>query len=327
MRRPSLVYSGFITNYICTAKCRHCLYGCSQKAPHDFISAEIADKLLGILAANGVRSMHIGGGEPFLNFETLCETVSAFRRHGIGVDYIETNAFWARDEKTVIKYCEELRRRGVYTIMASADPFHIEFVPLERPLLLCSTLDKLGMDYFIWQQRYVRRLAALDMKKTHSHDELKRCLGRDYVEQTAGEYGLDMNGRALNIARSVYKPRPVREVASSAPCTRLLSGQHAHVDLYGGVIPPGCPGISIAVDDYFSHPERICDKDRYPVISRLLQGGTKALLSYAQEKGFKASPAGYATNCELCYELRRFLRKSSPSSDIAPDCFYQMMET
>ena len=33
-------YSGIITNYVCTAACRHCMFGSSPSCPKDFITAD-----------------------------------------------------------------------------------------------------------------------------------------------------------------------------------------------------------------------------------------------------------------------------------------------
>ena len=60
-------------------------------------------------------------------------------------------------------------------------------------------------------------------------------------------------------------------------------------------------------------------------MGRLLKGGTKDLLSYAVSLGFDdKTPA--ATNCDLCYKIRCFLRETMPTEDIGPDVFYEMME-
>jgi hypothetical protein len=48
--------------------------------------------------------------------------------------------------------------------------------------------------------------------------------------------------------------------------------------------------------------------EEYPIISRLFSGGIGEFVSYAAETyGFKASKPAYASKCELCYEVRRFL--------------------
>lgn len=322
MRNNRMMYSGIIANYGCTAACRHCMFCSSPRAGKDFITAEAAQRIAKRLRQAGVSSMHIGGGEPFLNFEALCGLLSAMQREGVGVDYIETNAFWCRDDEEIMRRLRILRSLGVDTIMASVDPFHIEYVPLERPIRLVQALRRAGMDYFIWQDRFLERLLPLDMKKTHTREELSALLGDSYIEDTAREYGVKVNGRALAIAGAVYEKQSAEELADGEPCSSLLSGMHCHVDLYEKVIPSGCPGISIDMEDFFS---RRLPEEKYPAAYRLYTGGVRALLEYAKELGFEPDEKGYATKCSLCCAIRAWLNDNHPSQEMAPDGFYREM--
>ncbi|MBQ2955937.1 MAG: radical SAM protein [Clostridia bacterium] len=321
--RNTMHYSGIITNYSCSAACRHCMFASSPRSGKAFITGETAERIVQRLKSAGVRSMHIGGGEPFLNFDALCALLKEMQRAGIGVDYIETNAFWCRDEEETLRRLRIIRSLGADTVMASVDPFHIEFVPLERPIRLVQALRKLGMDYFIWQDRFLERLLPLDLKTTHTREELAALLGEDYIEDTAQEYGVKVNGRALAIAKKLYVRQPAEKLATAEPCAHLLSGQHCHVDLYEKVVPSGCPGIAIDMEDFF---ERRLPVEKYPCAYRLYTGGLKALYEYACGLGFEADPAGYPTRCSLCYAVREWLHKNSPSDDVAPGCFYREME-
>ena len=100
------------------------------------ITEEMAENIAKLLSESGAYSIHIGGGEPFINFSSLCTVIRALSRNGIEVDYIETNGFWCSDEKFVRDRLMKLKELGVTTIMVSADPFHLEYVPLVRPLIL-----------------------------------------------------------------------------------------------------------------------------------------------------------------------------------------------
>lgn len=323
MRKPRVLYSGIMTNYNCSAACRHCMFCSSPQAGKDFITPETARRIAQTLKSAGVSSMHIGGGEPFLNFEALCTLLSELQQAGVGVDYIETNAFWCRDMEEIRRKLRRIRSLGVDTVMASVDPFHIEFVPLERPIRLVQALREEGMDYFVWQDRFLERLLPLDLSQTHTREELSALLGDNYIEETAREYGIGVNGRALAIARRLYASRPADDLADEDPCTGLLSGQHCHVDLYGQVIPSGCPGISIEMDDFFAGR---LPAEKYPAAYRLYTGGVRALLDYARGLGFEPDPAGYPTKCSLCCAIRIWLSRNCPSQDVAPDCFYREME-
>ena len=316
-------YSGIITNYVCTASCRHCMFGSSPSCPKEFISADEAEKTAALLAEAGTSSVHIGGGEPFMNFPALLDLIDALNRHDIAVDYIETNAFWAKDDEIVKNRLWELTKRGVTSVMISADPFHIEFVPLERVLNLARHLDEEGFDYFIWQERFLRRLMKLDHTRTYTREELERELGKDYITDTAREYGLGMNGRALGIASDIYEKQPCEAFLNSAPCRSIMQPHHCHFDLYGNAVPSGCPGLSASSRDYLSEnlPE-----DKYPVMARLVKKGVGELYAYAKEHGFVPDAGGYPTKCAFCYAMRSYLIKHAPSDDLSPSCFYDEID-
>ena len=321
MKTP--IGSGIITNYNCTASCRHCMFASSPECKKEFITEEKAEEIATLLEESGCRSGHIGGGEPFMNFEALCSLIGALNRHCIDVDYIETNAFWCKDRDFVRARLERLKELLVTCVMASVDPFHIEFVPLERPLLLCDVLDEMGFDYFIWQQKFLKRLAKLDLTKTHTMDELKAVLGEDYITETAQEYGLGMNGRALAIADKIYGRKGAEQLATADECPTLTRPNHCHIDLYGNAIPSRCTGLSVEAKDYL---EGHFPEDKYPVYSRLVKGGLAELFEYAKAKGFVPDKEGYPTKCTLCYKIREYLFKNHPSQDLAPASFYDEIE-
>ena len=183
-----------------------------------------------------------------------------------------------------------------------------------------------GMGYFLWKEQFLRRLSALDPSVPHTKEELQAVLGEHYITETAREYGVGMNGRALQIARELYGEKPAPELLDSSPCTRMLAGRHCHVDLYGNVVPAGCTGIAIPIDDFVAGDRSgLYDPERYPALGRLLTGGVAALYEYAVPLGFPADTKA-ATKCDLCYQLRRFLRETAPTPELGPDAYYDMME-
>ncbi len=317
------VYSGIITNYVCTAACRHCMFASGPDCPKEFITPDTAERIAALLEKAGTASVHIGGGEPFMHFGALCDTVKALLRHGIGIDYIETNGFWAVKEDFIRDRLHTLKEIGVDCIMVSVDPFHIEYVPLERVLRLCHLLEEEGFDYFIWQQRFLKKLLKLDLATVHTKEELEAALGKNYITDTAAEYGLGMNGRALAIAEDIYDRKPAEAFLDNTSCRKILRPQHCHIDLYGNAVPSGCPGLAADMEAYLR--EEI-PADKYPVMHRLVNGGVRALYEYAWEKGFVPDPAGYPTRCAFCYAIRQWLLHHEPSADLAPACFYENME-
>ena len=320
MKTP--ISSGVITNYNCTAECRHCMFASSPSCKKDYMTREMAEKTAALLERAGTISVHIGGGEPFMDFDGLCTLIQVLNRHGVGIDYIETNGYWANDEDFARRRLEVLKRLGVYTIMVSVDPFHIEYVPLERPLKLVSLLRECGFDYFIWQQRFLKRLMVLDTSKTHTKEELMQVLGDDYITESAREYGLGINGRALHFAPSLYQKKSYEHFATDEECPSLTRPHHCHIDLYGNAIPSRCTGIQAEAGDYLKGD---IDRSKYPVLSRLISGGTRELFEYAKEKGFVPDSEGYATRCAFCFAMRKYLQRNAPSKDLGPEDFYEQM--
>lgn len=300
-----LIHGGIMANYRCTAACRHCLYACGPDRTGGYITSETARAVCALLRKGGCPSVHIGGGEPFLDFEGLLSLVSAVNAAGIGLDYIETNACWAQDERKTRGRLRALLDLGVDTLCISVDPFHAEYVPVERPISLAKACERAGMGYFLWKQQYLRALAGLAPDKAHSRGELEKRLSPTYIAETAGGYGLRYGGRAVNIEEEFCPRRPVAELLGGGPCRELLSTSHFHVDLHGRFIPPGCTGVSVPLAEAV---EGIPD-GKYPALEALLAGGVGALYDHAAALGFAGNPAGYTSRCALCFHLRRWLSR------------------
>ena len=311
---------GMIANYQCPAACGHCLYGCSPTAKPGYMDVVAAAKLCEQLRRLGCRSLHIGGGEPFLNVEGLVDLIKAIRSSGLHLDYIETNAAWlTSDDTRNRKILNDVVSAGCDCIMVSADPFHIEFIPFWKPQKLLRLLQSMGISHFIWQERYWPLLEQLDPVKTYDSKALCDIFGYDLQHQCAREYGMRFHGRALNLLRKYGEKKAI--ALPPSPCTQLHDTSHFHVDYLGRYIPPGCTGMGILLDDMGKN----LDPTSYPVLSRLFAEGLGGLLAYAQELGYKLDPAGYVSKCELCFDVRKFLIMSDRQGhpDLTPEGFYE----
>jgi len=312
----NIYYSGIMTTYACSAACAHCLYCSSPRAKSGFMTADMADDIARTMSDMGVHSMHVGGGEPFMHMESLTNTVNAMRENGMEVDYIETNGFWYRDDESAEKIIRSLNA----PIMVSVDPFHAEFVAPEKPLALAALMEKMHWPHFIWQEKFIRRLSPLCRGRKLTRDELTAGLGENYLYETARQYGVSVNGRALNIARSLYPAMPAESFLDDEPCN-LTRGMHCHIDLFGNYIPPFCPGLAVDIHDLGN-----ISPEKYPVFTRLDNGGVRALWDYAAQLGYAPDTNGYITKCDLCVKIRSWLMKNHPTPDIGPECFYKMMD-
>ena len=280
---------------------------------------ESTEKICRGLRKGGCRSVHIGGGEPFLDFEGLLMVIGKLRQAGITLEYIETNAFWAAGDSKREETKEKLKRlsaNGPNTLCISVDPYHAEYVPYGAPLALAECCDKTGVDYFLWKQEFIPVLSRLDSGKAHSRPDMEKNLSGGYVYDTARLYGIGYGGRAINIEREFCALYPAEKfTAEKSPCRNLLSSGHFHVDMYANFIPPRCTGIRIPL----SEAEDGIPAGKYPAFEALYNGGVRALFELALQNGFlparepstspqgEVSRVGYPSGCNLCFHLRSFL--------------------
>jgi len=311
---------GIIANYRCPAACGHCLYGCSPSAQPGYINEDMTVRLCGQLRRLGCRSLHIGGGEPFLDIEGLIGLIKIIRKSGIQLDYIETNAAWITgDDARNRRILSEVVNAGGECVMVSADPFHIEFIPFWKPKKLIRLLREMGISHFIWQERYLPLLERLDPEKTYDGQTLHDIFGYDVQQHCAAEYGMRFGGRALNLLRKYGEKKTI--TPPSKPCPELSNTSHFHVDYLGRYIPPGCTGMGILLEDL----DNELDPVKYPVLSRLFRRGLDGLLKYAQALGYRLDSGGYVSKCGLCFDIRKFLVTSDRQGhpDLTPESFYK----
>ena len=317
-----LHHGGIMTNYQCNAACRHCLYACSPKRSGGYIQPQAANDICRLLREGGCTSVHIGGGEPFLDIDGLTMLLQTARRAGISVEYVETNAFWAEDEGRAEEYLRAIKDAGADTLCISLDPFHAEYVPAALPVKLAEICRRAGFGYFLWQDRYRRLLSQLETPhKALTRAQLEKQLSRDYVLETAQSYGLGMGGRALSIETEYGSPMPIADIIKKRPCRNLLTSGHFHVDLHGRYIPPGCTGIAIPLAEAVHGVPH----GKYPAFDALVEGGVEALFSFAQDLGFKAE-AAYTSACALCFHIRRWLSGQSSCPELDAEHYAASLE-
>jgi len=298
------------------------MYGSAPGVDYGYINEETAAYLCERVSRFGCRAMHIGGGEPFTDLNGLVALIKTMRKHRIDIDYIETNAAWVTgDEQRDMETLNAVVQAGGDCVMVSADLFHIEFIPFRKVQTLIHLLEKARIPYFVWQARYLSTLSKLDPDALYDEKRLDEELGRGARLDAAAEYGMGFNGRALNLARRLKTKKSAGDFLSGKPCDNLSGTNHFHADLYGRYIPPGCTGMGIDLSD-LGEP---LSASAYPAMSRLYGGGLRALYDYATGEGFEPVDTGYASKCDLCFAMRKYLyindEKNHP--DLTPGWFYR----
>lgn len=315
----SLYSGGINATYRCTAACGHCLPASSPKRDRAYISRETAREVLRELTARGVTSLHIGGGEPFLDFEGLCALLEEIRAARVSVEYVETNAYWASGKETDAEKLKRIRSLGAGAVMFSLCPYHAAFIPLARVKNAIRAARAAGMEYFVYQTQFAREVEALGAEdRAHSLAEYEARFPGG-VGRLPSRFGVRMGGRAALTHASLGARKTEDILAGSKPCDVSSRTQHFHADVYGRFVPSGCNGLSVPLAELsaFGGPG-------HPALHLLMNKGVAALVAQAREAGFVPDEA-YPSECGLCQHARAALAQAQPERwpDLAPLDFYQ----
>ncbi len=321
MKINTLYSGGIITNYYCTSKCRHCLYGCSPSWDKKYIDAEQVNFNLLKVRSLGCRSVHVGGGEPFLNISGLEMVLQEAHKKGVGIEYVETNSSWFKDEESAVNLLKRLQQSGLRQLLVSISPFHNEFIPFFKVKGVMRACRKTGIQVFPWVMDFYNDLEQLDENNTHKLEEFEDLFGSAYLRNIPSRYWIHFGGRSLYTFKNYFAEKPLPEILNqSEPCTELTDTSHFHIDLFGNYIPGLCSGLSIRAQDLGN----MLDKDKYLFITTLYSKGIKGFLDIAvQEYDFQPD-AYYVSKCHLCFEIRSFLvkEKQLQSLELQPASFY-----
>ncbi len=314
---------GLITNYYCTSKCKHCLYACSPAWEKRHIDAETTEQNILKIKSLGCSSIHVGGGEPFLNVNGLRMVVETAYALGVHIEYVETNSSWYRDQISAGEILSSLRDRGLSTLLISISPFHNEYIPFYKVKGVIEACKTVELNVFPWILDFFSEVDALDDKVTHTMDEFKERYGPNYLRRIPSRYWIHFGGRALKTFAKVFTIRTHEEILSSSGggCAELLDVNHFHFDLFGNYIPGLCSGLAIHRDDMGQE----ISAGKYPLLHILFHEGIEGLYDLVCSK-FRFKPSdGYISKCHLCFDLRRFvvLDKGMAHSELQPQAFYE----
>jgi hypothetical protein len=302
--------AGLMLTDWCNAACACCYASCGP-AGRTWMSVAAAVGIWRDLleaSPHGCR-VHLTGGEVFGRFDYLLELCRAAQSEGLGpLEAIETNGYWAEDPADVRQRLEALDAAGMGRLTVSTDPYHQRHVPIERVRLLVRIAEQiLGPNRV--RVRFRDWLAdgfdLIDMPQHQVEEAFTRYAtgGRERLTGRAAE-GLD--GEMPLKTAAEFDDKPCRE--------RILRGRHVHSAPTGEIWPATCVGI--VVGNALDRPARDiwadlnAEFDRLAVVGELSRRGPVGLLEAARDHGFVPRPEGYAGKCQLCFHLRRHLRRS-----------------
>ena len=318
-----LISGGIITNYYCSSRCKHCLYACSPRWERKYISKETTRKNLLKIKELGCYSIHVGGGEPFLNVEGLRNVIETARESGVRIEYVETNSSWYKERSSALSILSSLKKAGLSTLLVSISPFHSEYIPLRKVKGVIRACEEVGIQVFPWISEFLGDIEVLGENTVHKLSEYEEAFGPGYLRNLPSRYWIHFGGRAVKSFSKVLSTRPLDIILEEGAggCSELLKVDHFHVDLFGNYIPGLCAGLAIHRDDLGSS----LSEEKYPFLSTLFNHGVSALYNAAKSQyGFEAA-SEYMSKCHLCLEIRQYLvsRKGVNTPDLQPSQFYE----
>ncbi len=315
LRLPVLTNGGIILSYKCTNKCKHCLYA-SSPAWDKWFDIDDLDKVFKSLSKFTFWGIHFAGGEPFLNFELLLQSVKLASKYNIPMEYVETNCYWCINEDEIREKLSLLKEAGLHSILISVSPFHNEFIPLIRVLKGYKlAVEILGREnVFLYVDYYLNLLKNFNINKRIKFSEFENFIGKKNVgDNIKYYYGLILNGRTVVELEKYFPHYPMERVLTDSCYNKLVNPHHIHIDLYGDYITGFCAGISMGknfdVADLFN---KGIELEKYPILNILINKGTRGLLEFVKENSeFTPLKNGYISECHLCNHLRWTLIKNN----------------
>ena len=318
--------AGLMLTYKCNCACEFCYYNCNPEKgglmPVD--TAISAWRSLKILAGDNAK-IHITGGEPFLYWDHLQEILEQGQKQNLGkVDLIETDGFWATNDKIVTQRLTRLDELGMNRFKVSTDPFHQQYVDAELVRRLANIAGEiLGPERVLvrWQ-KYLEN--PVDMKNLSPAE-----LEQQYINAVK-DYPCRFTGRAGGKLAGLLASKSAESLAGMNCKSACLGAKGVHIDPFGNVFSGTCSGIIVGNVNQTPLEEiwKQFDPEQNGLINTLFNKGPYGLLAEAEKQGYKRLQS-YAGKCHLCTSIRQFFFDNNiEDSIIGPaECYADIPST
>jgi len=307
--------ASLLFTYRCTIACKHCLFNCSPWQKNVCVSVEDGVEFLHQLRSID-RVIHIAGGEPMMYYEKMLEICQIANQEGCAPHFFETNASWCASDDIVIQRYEELKKAGILGVYISADPYHQAFVSPDRRL----RAFRLALPIFGREN-----VSAGDLSYEQLLEYQSIGCDDDKLREYAGNSPPKLVGRAGEALAGFCHERPLESLvedrlwlsgSSGEGCASEFDGKtmwEIHIDPYSNI--QTCCGIIIGSIHKKTLHEWIqsgfCDDNE--LVKIVSERGPFGYLDLAVKLGYKPKN-GYPQKCNLCWEVRKFLRPYFPDT-------------
>jgi hypothetical protein len=287
-----------LLTYTCTFECDHCFLYCSPRAKGTFTVAQIRQLLDQARALGTVSSFYLEGGEPFLFYPVVVESLRLAQEMGLRTGVV-TNCYWATAAEDARLWLGPLVEAGMDDLSVSDDAFH-HGDESESP---AARAAKAARDLGLPATSICIEPPAVQMPQDGK--------GRPVVGG-----GALLKGRAAEILTKDLPTRP-RDSFRTCPHEELVEPRRVHVDSFGNV--QVCQGVSIGNLWRAPLPQLMAEYEaaKHAICGPLARGGPIAL---AEEHGV-AFDGAFVDECHYCFEVRRALIDRFPEA-LAPRQVY-----
>jgi len=174
------------------------------------MSRDILRLILEKIKNLGCYSVHLGGGEPFLNLDGLAMVVEVVRSMSVNIEYVETNSSWFKERESALEVLSTLREKGLSTLLISMSPFHNEHVPFYKVKGVIEACKEAKIDVFPWISQFYPEIDAFDDRTTHTLTVYESKYGEDYLARIPSRYWIHFGGRALKTFARFYGTKDYR---------------------------------------------------------------------------------------------------------------------
>lgn len=282
----------FILTYECNFECDHCFLYSSPKSQGTFTISQVVKVLDEAQKIGTVEWIFYEGGEPFLYFPLLNESIKRASLKGFKVGVV-TNAYGAISEQDAELWLKPLAESGLSFINISNDSFHYGEEAVNPATIASSVAGDLGIE---------TSTICIEPPKTLQPSSSAEEKGHPVVGG-----GAMFRGRAVEKLTKNLPFRPWEELCE-CPYEDLISPSRVHIDSYGNV--QICQGISMG-NMWRTPLSELVFKYRsndHPICAPLLRGGPAEL---AKELGV-VPETGYIDECHFCYLARKAIIDKFP---------------
>ncbi len=275
----------FILTYRCNFQCDHCFLYCSPQSQGTFTINQVTKVLDEAKKITTVEWIFFEGGEPFIVFPLLNESIKRASSAGFKVGVV-TNGYGANSAEDAELWLRPLKESGVSSISISNDTFHYGEEKENPATISLAVAKKIGID-----------TSSISIEPPKVIQQAVNGVGKGHPVVGGGP---KFRGRAVEQLSENLPLRPWHELCE-CPYEDLESPSRVHVDSFGNVLI--CQGISIGnmwmtpLSELFS----TYNSESHPILAPLVRGGPSDL-----SKDLGITPqSGYIDECHFCYVLRR----------------------